>query len=536
MFKYITKHSKRMKFTYIKAATFIALAAAFFLPSYDQFGYESLTTSFYTVSLNGESVGTVESPSVAEKLLQEVRREVALETTDLVFADVEMSVEQISENGILSVGRVDNPEMVRDNMRTIVAGCVKETMKRSYVVKVDDYMVNLNTIEEVQTLLQTAVNQFDVNGEFQVELVQDTEREFSVLKAIIVKKPAAEDVETLSRDEVFLNSGIQATMQGMFENVEAAGEKGFEDYETGIQSMEFAESVEIIEAYMDTSQLTPLDVAVAEVVKEQEKPGVYEIVAGDTLTEIAIKVNIPMDKILEMNKDTLPSLNATLHIGQELIITIPEPELSVEWQEQIYYEETYEADVIYIDNNSWYTTQTKVHQEASSGFRKVIALVSHSNKSETGREIIKEEIVQEAVPKIVERGTKVPPTYIKPISGGRLTSSFGKRTAPTAGASTYHKGVDWAIPTGTKVVASSGGTVTKAGWASSGGYVVYIKHPDGRETRYKHLSKVLVKVGQKVKQGETIARSGNTGVSTGPHLHFEILINGTQVNPLKYIQ
>lgn len=534
MLKYITIHSGRMKFTYAKVATMIFLAAAFFLPSYDQFDYQGLSTSFYLVTLNGESVGTVENPAVAEKLLQEVRREIALETTSLVFADVEMDVKEVDEYGVWAIGSVDNPEMVRDNMRTVVSGCVKETMKRCYVVKVDDYMVILGSIEDVQTLLQAAVNQFDSQGEFRVELSQDSDREFSVLKAKIVKRPQ-EDTTTLSKDEVFINSGIQAVMANMFVNVEAAGEKSLEDYEVGIQDMQFTESVEIIEAYLDSKQITPIETAIAEVVKEQEKPGVYEIVAGDTLTEISIKVNIPIDTILDMNRETLPNANAILHIGQELIITIPEPELSVEWQEQVYYEETYEADVIYIDNDSWYTTQTKVHQQASSGFRKVVALVSHSNKIETGREIIKEEVVQEAVPKIVERGTKVPPTYIKPISGGRVTSSFGKRKAPTAGASTYHKGVDWAVSTGTKVMASSGGTVTKAGWASGGGYVVYIKHPDGRETRYKHLSKVLVKVGQKVKQGETIALSGNTGISTGPHLHFELLINGTQVNPVKYI-
>ena len=132
-------------------------------------------------------------------------------------------------------------------------------------------------------------------------------------------------------------------------------------------------------------------------------------------------------------------------------------------------------------------------------------------------------------------GTRIPPTYIKPISGGRLSSNFGRRSAPTRGASTYHKGVDWATPTGTAVMASSGGTVIRAGWGSGYGYVVYIRHPDGRETRYAHLSKVLVKSGETVKQGQKIALSGNTGRSTGPHLHFEILINGSQVNPLQYL-
>ena len=165
-----------------------------------------------------------------------------------------------------------------------------------------------------------------------------------------------------------------------------------------------------------------------------------------------------------------------------------------------------------------------------------MADVYYLNDKEVSREILKEEVVMEAVPKIVERGTKIPPTYIKPISGGRMSSGFGRRKAPTKGASTYHKGVDWAIPTGTSVYASCGGTVAKAGWGSGYGYVVYINHEDGRQTRYGHLSKVLVKAGQSVKQGERIALSGNTGVSTGPHLHFEILINGSQVNPLKYLQ
>ena len=165
----------------------------------------------------------------------------------------------------------------------------------------------------------------------------------------------------------------------------------------------------------------------------------------------------------------------------------------------------------------------------------MIALVSYRNNEEVEREIIKEEVVMEAVPKIVERGTIIPPTYIKPITGGRLSSKFGRRSAPTRGASTYHKGIDWATPVGTAVMASSAGTVSKAGWGRGYGYVVYIDHADGKQTRYGHLSKVLVSVGQKVSQGEKIALSGNTGVSTGPHVHFEILVNGSQVNPADYL-
>ena len=80
-----------------------------------------------------------------------------------------------------------------------------------------------------------------------------------------------------------------------------------------------------------------------------------------------------------------------------------------------------------------------------------------------------------------------------------------------------------------------GGTVVSAGWSNGYGYCITIRHPDGKQTRYAHLSKILVSSGKSVKQGDKIALSGNTGRSTGPHIHFEILVNGSQVNPLKYL-
>ena len=174
-------------------------------------------------------------------------------------------------------------------------------------------------------------------------------------------------------------------------------------------------------------------------------------------------------------------------------------------------------------------------QQPSAGYHETVAQITRRNGDVLTTEVLYEEVGMEAVAKVIEVGTQVPPSYIKPISGGRISSGFGPRRAPKPGASTYHKGVDWATPVGTSVVASSTGVVTRAGWGSGYGYCVYLRHPDGRETRYGHLSKVLVSVGQSVSQGQRIALSGNTGVSTGPHLHFEILIGGSQVNPLNYL-
>ena len=203
--------------------------------------------------------------------------------------------------------------------------------------------------------------------------------------------------------------------------------------------------------------------------------------------------------------------------------------------ERNYVDEDYEAETIIIPRDDWYTTETNVIQQPSAGHHKAIIDQHFVNDTESEREVLIEEVDIEAVPKIMERGTKIPPTYIKPIYGGRISSYFGYRRAPTAGATTYHRGVDWAVATGTSVMAASGGTVTQAGWGGSYGYTVLITHPGGTQTRYAHLSRVNVSVGQYVNQGEVIGRSGSTGRSTGPHLHFEILIGGTPVNPLNYV-
>lgn len=124
--------------------------------------------------------------------------------------------------------------------------------------------------------------------------------------------------------------------------------------------------------------------------------------------------------------------------------------------------------------------------------------------------------------------------YIFPARG-TITSYFGYRNAPTAGASSNHPAIDIAVPEGTRVSASDGGTVVATGWSGGYGNIVQIDHGNGVVTQYSHLSKVGVRKGQKVSRGQEVARSGNTGVSTGPHLDFKMMINGEPVDPLKHL-
>lgn len=124
--------------------------------------------------------------------------------------------------------------------------------------------------------------------------------------------------------------------------------------------------------------------------------------------------------------------------------------------------------------------------------------------------------------------------YIYPAKGP-ITSYFGYRNAPTAGASSNHRAIDIGVPEGTRVSASDGGTVIQTGPYSGYGNVVMIDHGNGVVTQYSHLSKVAVRKGQKVARGQEVALSGNTGVSTGPHLDFKMFVNGTPVDPMKYL-
>jgi murein DD-endopeptidase MepM/ murein hydrolase activator NlpD len=118
---------------------------------------------------------------------------------------------------------------------------------------------------------------------------------------------------------------------------------------------------------------------------------------------------------------------------------------------------------------------------------------------------------------------------------GWVTSPFGKRTSPFTGVLTFHEGIDIAAQTGTPVMAAADGLVVKAGFSSGYGNVVEISHGYGIKTVYAHNSRLNVKVGQHVKRGEVISYVGDTGSSTGPHLHYEVRLNNLPVNPVRYM-
>ena len=216
-------------------------------------------------------------------------------------------------------------------------------------MKVNEFTINLASMDEVQQLLEAALTANDPDGLFQVQVVSDTSRELNAFT-----------VQVTPKEEIAEGDGLKA--------------------------LDFAEKVEISEAYIDADQLTSLDAAIDEVTKEKEKNQTYEVQSGDTLSVIANSRGYYVDEVLALN----PGLtrDATLHLGDEIIISVPEPELSVMRQVQTTYEEDYYAETQYVDNDSWYTTQTQVLQEEVAGHHEVTMLTTYKNDTQSAQEMI----------------------------------------------------------------------------------------------------------------------------------------------------
>ena len=524
---FFTKYVNIIKYSHFLAMLSVALLIFVCAPGLGRTS-ETKTSNSVSVFVNGTQVGTVKDATEVNDMMLEARRRIAARSSNLVLVDAQVVLSGSTD----VVGMVDDRETIVENIYKVLEENVMKTKQPAFEVKINGFTVNLSSIDDVIALLNASKSEYDPDSQWKVWLVTDNTRELNVLTTK-VEKTVADTKENSQEPVVFPVGGALLKMEEMYNA--AYAQNAQDQYEFGVRSIDFDENVEVVQAYVDADKISTLEDAIEAVTKTSEKEKIYEVVAGDTLGGIAAKNDMSIEDIIKLNSSSIPDEKAMLRVGDEITISAPEPELSVVRTERRYYEENFDADTIYIDNDEWYTNHTEVIQQPVTGYRKVVADVTYRNAELLNSDILYENITVKPVAKIIKRGTKIPPTYLYPV-WGRISSGFGKRKAPKKGASTYHKGVDFAVPIGTAVMASCGGTVTRAGWGSGYGYCVYISHPDGRSTRYGHLSKVLVKVGQSVSQGQKIALSGNTGVSTGPHLHFEILVGGGQVNPLKYLQ
>ncbi len=272
--------------------------------------------------------------------------------------------------------------------------------------------------------------------------------------------------------------------------------------------------------------------AVKKIKSGGQKELTYTVKGGDTLYGICEKLGVSLAELKEMN----PQIddNIVLHAGDKFVTQKEVPLLNVKTIEVSSFAESVDYEVVYKESSKYYKNDEVVSVEGSKGKAKVTARITKENGKTVKKVVLEKEIIQEPVDKVIIKGTrKAPPkqgtgAFQRPVNVA-VYRGYGMRWGR------MHYGLDYAAPIGTPIHAADGGTVAKVGWSGAYGNIVKIDHGGGFVTLYAHCSRMYVSPGDKVFKGQIIGAVGNTGRSTGPHCHFEIFKNGSNVNPAGYV-
>jgi murein DD-endopeptidase MepM/ murein hydrolase activator NlpD len=351
-------------------------------------------------------------------------------------------------------------------------------------------------------------------------------------------------IETLSKNlkfqvqacSVYVNGSVIATFktreqaEGMLTEVKNKSLTGAD--KSKMKEISFAEKVELKNEFIEASELSEKDEIINFIIKGTNEMRTHKIESGESFWSISKRYNMSLEDLQKANSEVNPE---KVKIGQVINLIVPRPLISVKTIQTITSTEKAEFEQKVELSNSMYKDETSIKVKGIYGEKQVIADVTKVNGIETGRTVLSEKIIKEPKTQIVVKGTKTPPpkkgtgTFSYPARGS-ISSRYGMRWGRR------HTGIDIAAGYGSAVKASDGGVVTWVGYEGGYGKLIKIDHGANYVSYYGHLSKYNVKVGQKVYKGEKIGAVGNTGNSTGPHLHFEIRKNGIVTNPLNYLK
>ncbi len=306
-----------------------------------------------------------------------------------------------------------------------------------------------------------------------------------------------------------------------------------------VKSVDFQEEVSLEAGNVKVSEIQSSSKILEEIKAGKEEVKTHVVEEGESFWMIANNNDLSVDELQKLNSDIVPE---KLQIGQEISLTKLEPLVSVVVTKEVTVEETIAHSTEYKDTSKLLKGESKVVTKGSDGKKKVTYEVKEANGATLEKEVVKEVVVAEPVTEVVNKGTgsiqissRSASSYSGgngtlswPLSSNKITSPYGTRSRG------FHSGIDLVAKTGTPVYASAGGKVVLSSWYYGYGNCIVVDHGNGLKTRYAHLSGFNVKVGDTVSRGQQIGRSGNTGNSTGPHLHFEVIVNGSTKNPVNY--
>ena len=297
--------------------------------------------------------------------------------------------------------------------------------------------------------------------------------------------------------------------------------------------------------FKNSVEIKPVNVMLTSVMTSSEAESILEkggqltiqhiVMEDEDETSMGKTYGVSSDSIHVM-QDENGEVHSVAESGDKVQLSKKSDPIVVTMKESGTMSEVIEYKTIKRKTKKMYKGDTEVIQKGVNGRQIITGTLVYENGKEVSRDISKKEVLKKSVDKIVLVGTNNKPkwyptgTYIVPVKNEVITSYFGSRWGRV------HGGLDFGMPIGTPIYASDGGTVSRASYYAGYGQSIEVTHNNGTFTRYGHCSKVVVNVGDKVAQGEKIGEVGNTGNSTGPHLHFEIHPNGGEyVDPYPYI-
>jgi murein DD-endopeptidase MepM/ murein hydrolase activator NlpD len=401
-----------------------------------------------------------------------------------------------------SIGYVNNPQVVRDEMK--------------------------QELEKVKSKgLQVEIaNNIQWNREISLSKKPNNEQTLSQLEDLIRFK----SVELSVRNQVIGDVSDEGTLQSVLNQLKSnyTSKAPTEDTE-----VKFKEPVTWKGTSVTSDHLLTQDQLKTLLTQGTLQKQEHTIAQGDTVEGIAKKYGIKRKDIFENNPGVTE--NTLLKIGQPLIVTARKPSLTVQVITRQPLVESVPYALQMVPTDSLYRGETKVLQEGVDGEKKVIYETTKENGVQIEKKAIHEEIIKQPVDKKILKGTKVKPSrgdghFSWPTNGGVITSGYGMRWGK------MHLGLDIAGTDNLEIKAADNGVVEMAGGDGTYGNCVIIDHGNGYRTRYAHLRSIKVSSGQVVEKGETLGIMGQTGDSTGVHLHFEIIKDGSTTNPLPFFR
>jgi len=307
-------------------------------------------------------------------------------------------------------------------------------------------------------------------------------------------------------------------------------------------SVEFSEPIATKPVEVQPDQVKLLDQALKELIAGKITTTEYTAQGNDSWWLIARKNNMKTQEVLAGNPGKTE--DSKIQTGQKIKLLSVSPYLTVMSKGTLTSTETIAYDITTATDNELASGKTVVKVPGSEGEKVVTYSYTQKNGQTISKQVDQEKVIKQPITQVVSkgpaltavsmasaasRGSSTSSGLVWPLRGP-INSPYGSRWG------SFHTGIDIGGGTGSSYSAAAAGTVVTAGWGGGYGNMIVIDHGNGVKTRYAHSSKLLVSVGQQVQQGQSIGLVGSSGHSTGPHLHFEVILNGSTVNPSHYLR